>query len=163
MAAHARFTASSAERWRAFHPGYEVSDGGQVRRARDGFVLRQRKDRDGYALVDVGPRGARRTVRVARAVLEVFVGPAPAGAEADHQNRVRHDNRLDNLRWLTRAENLRGCRRGGASGIIGVRRSRKSWQSYAVDGRFINLGHFATKAEAAEARRAWEATRGAAR
>ena len=34
-----------------------------------------------------------------------FVGLPPKGMECDHINRVRDDNRLENLRWVTKIEN----------------------------------------------------------
>ena len=38
-------------------------------------------------------------------VLETYVGPCPIGMEACHNNGVRTDNRLENLRWDTRKAN----------------------------------------------------------
>jgi hypothetical protein len=41
-------------------------------------------------------------------VLEAFVGPCPLGMEACHfPDTERSNNRLDNLRWDTRSENMR--------------------------------------------------------
>ena len=36
-----------------------------------------------------------------------FIGMPPEGKECDHINRVRDDNRLENLRWVTKIENER--------------------------------------------------------
>ena len=38
-------------------------------------------------------------------VLETFVGPRPDGFDACHNNGLRTDNRPENLRWGTKAEN----------------------------------------------------------
>ena len=46
-------------------------------------------------------------------VLETFVGQAPAGCETRHLNGVRHDNRLDNLAWGSKLENMRDQYRHG--------------------------------------------------
>lgn len=40
-------------------------------------------------------------------VLDTFVGPCPEGYERDHINRDRSDNRLENLRYVTKSENQR--------------------------------------------------------
>lgn len=60
----------------------------------------------------VGPRGRRR-VRVHTIVLEVFVGPCPAGMETRHLNDVGTDNRLTNLVWGTCLANKRDGIRNG--------------------------------------------------
>jgi hypothetical protein len=52
---------------------------------------------------------------VHRLVLEAFVGPCPAGMEACHNNGVRTDNRLENLRWDTRSANCRDRIRHGTT------------------------------------------------
>lgn len=50
--------------------------------------------------------------QVHRLVLETFVGFAPEGKpQADHINRVRDDNRVENLRWVSRSENQRNTSR----------------------------------------------------
>ena len=46
-----------------------------------------------------------RTLSVHRLVLETFVGPCPEGMEACHNNGVRTDNRVENLRWDTHSAN----------------------------------------------------------
>ena len=38
-------------------------------------------------------------------VLETFVGPCPKGMEACHNNDIKTDNRLSNLRWDTKSNN----------------------------------------------------------
>jgi len=43
-------------------------------------------------------------MRRARLVLEAFVGPPAEGQTADHINRVKTDDRIENLRWATRVE-----------------------------------------------------------
>ncbi len=60
-------------------------------------------DRDGYLRVHVG----RRKCYVHRLVLEAHVGPCPTGKEADHIDRCRTNNDLTNLRWVSRAEQMK--------------------------------------------------------
>lgn len=45
--------------------------------------------------------------RVHRAVCQAFHGPAPEDKpEVDHINRIKDDNRPENLRWVSREENV---------------------------------------------------------
>lgn len=48
----------------------------------------------------------KRRVTVGRLVLEVFVGPCPTGMECCHNNGDSLDDRLDNVRWDTKAANI---------------------------------------------------------
>lgn len=119
------------ERWKpvAGWDGYEVSTEGRVRsfkksrrtpdeplpRLLRGYVLP-----NGYTTVDLKNRGLRRRAYVHRLVLETFVGQAPDGREAAHNNGVQSDNRLANLRWATPEENTSDKVRHGTV-VSGVR------------------------------------------
>lgn len=50
---------------------------------------------------------------VHRLVLETFVGPCPEGMEACHWNDIPDDNRLSNLRWASRTDNMYDRSRNG--------------------------------------------------
>lgn len=91
---------------------YEVSDFGGVWSILSGKMLKSwpRPPR-GYLTVKFGHRG--RNVSVHKLVLEAFVGPCPEGMECLHENDDPLDNRLSNLRWGTRTENLEDRVRNG--------------------------------------------------
>lgn len=78
------------------HPGFKKPGGWIVGKV----------SKDGYRYVCVRKDGQAQTLRVSAVVLETFVCPRPEGHEADHINNVRNDDRLVNLRWLTRKENV---------------------------------------------------------
>lgn len=113
-----------------FEGKYEVSDQGNVRslrrviKRRDGFSQsapgRMLKPyplpHSGYLQLTLGDGGKGRRYYVHRLVLEAFVGPAPEGHEACHNNGVPSDNRLENLRWGTRGENNRDAVAHGTHG-----------------------------------------------
>lgn len=104
----------SREEWREI-PGYmgryRVSSLGRVQSQALGpwRDLAQKEDPEGYMYVGlIHPRTkARKTPRVHRLVLRVFVGPCPEGQCARHLNGRPGDNRLSNLAWGTMAENHR--------------------------------------------------------
>jgi HNH endonuclease len=83
----------------------------------------------------------------------------------DHINGVRTDNRLENLRAVTRRENSRNVVKGkNATGITGVYLNERGLPYRARicndKGKMESLGNFATLEEAAEARRKAEARLG---
>lgn len=55
----------------------------------------------GYYSVVMHHDGKPRRVKIHRLVLEAFVGTCPEGMECCHDNGIRTDNRLANLRWDT--------------------------------------------------------------
>lgn len=104
-------------------PGYEgfydVSDHGNVRGcrrtvgARDGGTkvikskpMKLTAMKSGHLSVEFQRETTRKRFLVHRVVLTVFVGYAPQGTEGCHRNGVPYDNRLENLYWGTRSENM---------------------------------------------------------
>lgn len=71
--------------------------------------------RGGYRVLKVRDGERQANVMVHRMVLEAFTGPCPEGQEALHGNGVPNDNRANNLRWGTKAENQADRIRHGTS------------------------------------------------
>lgn len=83
--------------------------------------------------------------------------------EVDHINRVRNDNRISNLRLVSRSENAQnvGLKRTNTSGVTGVNwhaHSKKWRAAIRVPGVKLQLGVFSCFAQAVRARRAAETT-----
>jgi hypothetical protein len=103
----------------------------------------------GYAKRIIDINGKRKRIRMHRAVLDT-----PDGIETDHINRNKLDNRKENLRYCTRAENMRNvCTRGNnLSGYKGVGWNLGKWRSrITIDGKRICLGRFVNVKDAAQA------------
>lgn len=102
------------EEWRPV-PGYEgyyeVSNYGQVRRtgrakgAKVGRTLKQYLNSTGYWRVKLYNGRFRDAYLVHRVVASAFLGAPEGVAQVDHIDGDRTNNRLDNLRWVTAAEN----------------------------------------------------------
>lgn len=112
----------STERWRdvvGYEGYYEVSDLGRVRslprlaagssgswRRLPGRILRPGiNPRTGRRVVNLRGDGMKRTHTVYRLVLTAFVGPAPVGMEACHNDGDCVNDVLSNLRWDTSSGN----------------------------------------------------------
>lgn len=81
--------------------------------------------------------------------------------EIDHKNGIRTDNRIDNLREVTRGCNMwnKKVYKGSTSGYKGVSFDGKTkvWRCYgAKNGRTIYLGIFEHKFDAVVVRLCWE-------
>jgi len=80
--------------------------------------------------------------------------------DMDHKNRIRDDDRWENIREVSRQCNSRNCgiAKNNATGVTGVgwHEATKKWRArIRISGKHIYLGIFKTKREAAQAR--WEA------
>jgi len=60
-----------------------------------------------YFSVGLSQNGVVSRCLIHRLVLETFVGPCPKGMECRHLDGDRLNNRLDNLMWGTRKQNMR--------------------------------------------------------
>lgn len=80
----------------------------------------------------------------------------------DHKNRIKSDDRWDNLRLATYKENTRnrGLMGSNTSGVPGVGLTReKNWRAYiTVNAKQIHLGRFSSFEAAVAARKAAEIT-----
>lgn len=86
--------------------------------------------------------------------LHRFVVNAEAGKDVDHKNHNLLDNRKENLRICTRRENKANTQgvKKNTSGFKGVGffKATSKWRAYIkVNYKFISLGHYKTKREAA--------------
>lgn len=95
-----------------------------------------------------------RTYQVHRVVLFLATGEWPKNL-TDHINGVKTDNRPENLRHSTHAENMRNRRTPkGASGYRGIRFVKGKWQATVRhDNKSHSVGRFAELEDAVKARR----------
>lgn len=145
-------------------PGYRVSTDGRVESCRGTcgkdrglltdhwHVIRPRTNKvSGHLSVKLRRDGKTFTRYVHHLVLNAFVGPCPPGLECRHKDGDPSNNRLDNLAWGTRAENMadrvdhgtsnRGERHGNARlsemVVVEIRRlAEAGMDSGAIGARF---------------------------
>ncbi len=88
-------------------PGYRVgSDGSVWSRKSGGWSRLKLATNRGYQQVSLSRWARHSSFKVHHLVLENFVGPRPPGLECRHLDGNPANNRLDNLCWGTRAENV---------------------------------------------------------
>ena len=93
----------------------------------------------------------RREPRGISWMMHRFILNAPKHLEVDHKNGDNIDNRRENIRLCTHADNMRNRKVGkNVSGYKGVRNNHGKWQAYInFNNKFIYLGNFYDKKEAA--------------
>ena len=108
------------EEWRTVekHPHVEVSNLGNVRNVWRNQVIARRTqiNGNGYLTVTIRTgvkRGATRRVHVL--VAEAFTGPKPPRMDVNHIDGDKTNNRVENLEYVTRSENLKHSWRIGTS------------------------------------------------
>lgn len=116
-----------------------------------GYVNRN----DGYKRIGVDGK----EYKVSRLAWLFVEGYFPEN-EVDHRNRIKHDDRWENLRHVSRQCNMRNCSiaKNNKSGITGVHWFKKlqKWQAHiTISGKTFHLGLFKNKLDAARAR--WNA------
>ena len=85
---------------------YTIDENGIVRHKKSGKALRPKTNEAGYRSVDVyDASGKKRGIQIGRAIASTFIGPPPTPEHtADHKNKNRANDTLENIRWL--------CKRG---------------------------------------------------
>lgn len=98
---------------------YEINELGKIRsvdriverkdgstRKRKGKELKPSMDQGGYAGVHLNKNGISKRRRVHRLVAETFLSNPDNLPEIHHKNHDRKDNRMENLKWVSRSEQM---------------------------------------------------------
>ena len=89
---------------------YHDKETGTIYRKRNNTPVLS-KDEDGYIVVAHMLNKSNDRMRGARLVWVMYNGEIPAGMVVDHKNRIRDDNRLENLRLATQKDNAANAER----------------------------------------------------
>ena len=105
------------EKWKpvsGYEGYYQVSNLGRVRNikkrrgTRVGSILDARTNHGGYVIVGLrGESGEYKDHRVHVLVAQAFIGPKPVGLDVNHIDGNKENNKVSNLEYVTRSENLR--------------------------------------------------------
>jgi len=141
---------------------YEVSDLGRVkslaRKGTRGGIMKPYLSKKGYCFNSLSKNNIEKIFSIHRLVLEAFFPLEEK--EVDHINNIRTDNRLINLRWCSRSENMRKQNKkiGCSSQYKGVcwDKSNKKWTAQCkINNKNKTIGAFNDEVEAAKAYNAY--------
>jgi hypothetical protein len=134
------------ETWKDI-PGYEglyqVSDQGDVRslprRSTPGKILTPQLNNSGYLRVAISAHQLHKYLYVHHLVTLTFIGQRPDKADVNHKNGIKTDNRVANLEYITRADNMKHARENG----LHDNRGEKQWNSKLTEEqvREFRLAH----------------------
>ena len=110
---------------------YEISNQGKIRSKIDGSILRPPL-RLGYELMSlIKNDGFKKQFFIHRLVAQTFIPNPDHKPEVNHINKIRNDNRVENLEWNTAAENLTHAR------INSRLSAKRTVVQYSIDGMFV--------------------------
>ena len=109
---------------------------------------------DGYIEVNLN----KTRYKAHRLIYKIHTGIEPN--QIDHINRIRHDNRFENLRSVTHLQNCenRSISKKNISGHTGITPILTGWRAQGyLNGKTIHIGHYRTLEEAIAAKKEWDA------
>ena len=96
------------ETWKAMelYPKYEVSTEGRIRNSTTHHIYSQRLRKDGYLDFDFFFEGKKGKKLVHRMVAMCYLDNPLNLPEVNHKNKIKTDNRVENLEWVSREQNM---------------------------------------------------------
>lgn len=118
-----------------------------------GWVAGKINKSDGYVEISIH----KIKYKAHRIIYKIHTGVEPI--QIDHINRIRHDNRFENLRSVTHLQNCknRSISKKNISGHTGITPIDNGWrvQDY-INEKTIHVGHYKTLEEAIQAKKEWD-------
>lgn len=146
------------ETWRVVndYPNYSISDLGNIKNNNNNQLKKTFQNSRGYLTVSLYKNNVQKKMSIHYLVASHFLPNWNNYKEVDHQNRIKTDNRVINLRWCSRSDNLKNKHKklGCSSKYKGVSldKRRGKWVAEIViykKKKFI--GYFETEENAFEA------------
>ena len=89
------------------YPNYEVSSLGRVMNIKTGRILKPKLSHKGYLRIGLYNNEGFRQLRVHRLVAEAFILNPENLETVDHIDGNKLNNNVDNLQWMSNADNVR--------------------------------------------------------
>jgi len=133
------------------YPNYLIYDDGRVQNKKTKRFLKQIDNGAGYLIVTLSHKNKQKPHSIHRLVAEHYIDNPKNKQTVDHINRDRKDNRIENLRWASRTEQIenQGIRNTNKSGhkFISYCKTRNKWR-FSKKGKKRIQKLFNTKTEA---------------
>ena len=87
------------------YPDYLIYSDGRVFTKKRNKFLKSMYDKKGYQIVNLYRDGKRKSSKIHRLVGIHYIPNPENKTQIDHLNRIKSDNRVENLRWVSPSEN----------------------------------------------------------
>jgi hypothetical protein len=138
---------------------YEISNLGRVNSlfTRKGRIIIPKTEKGGYQRIGLRKDNSQKLFNVHRLVAETFLEKEEYQNQVNHKNKIRSDNRVDNLEWVSSIENHfhKNLNSNTTSKYVGVAwdSKKRKWVSYInFNKKKVHLGVFNSESEAYNAR-----------
>ena len=136
------------------YPNYLIYDDGKVFSKKSNKFLKPFINSRGYYRVDLCENGKRKNYKIHRLIGIHYIPNPDMKPQVDHINRIRTDNRIENLRWVSHLENQqnKGIPNNNTTGIknISYSASKDLWVFQKMINGKRSEKYFKTKEEAIE-------------
>lgn len=121
---------------------YQISNMGRIKslpkicgvRSSKEKIIRTFRNHSGYELATLCKDGNQKHFQVHRLVATTFIPNNDSKPQVDHINRIRNDNRVLNLRWVTNKENSRNSSTNNLVTYKGKTKSIVEWsEEYKIN------------------------------
>ncbi len=124
------------------YENYLVFEDGMVINSLTGRELKSSKTRDGYLFVGLYKNNKRKLFRISRLVALAYIENPENKPEVNHINRITTDNRVENLDWNTRLENMqnRGIQKNNKLGEKNIRKTKYGTYRFTkiINGKYFS-------------------------
>ena len=129
---------------------YEVNENGVIRNKTTKKVLKERPTNCGYVRVKLYENKVPKEVSIHRIVAETFIPKTdPLKTDVNHINGIKKDNRVGNLEWCTKSENIRHAQEIGLKTYekisrrisLANEREKKIFKSLTEASVFLGCAH----------------------
>lgn len=99
----------------ADYQDYQISNKGRIRSLikNKKRILKIQKDSDGYCVIIIKTKNSYKNYIISRLVASYFIENPLNKKEVNHKNGNKLNNKVNNLEWVTHAENMKHARKTG--------------------------------------------------
>ena len=134
------------------YPNYLIYSDGRVFNKKYNRFLKSNINRYGYQYIDLYYGGKRKKYVIHRLIAIHYIPNPENKPEVDHINRIKTDNRIENLRWVNRSKNNlnKGKQKNNKSGhkYISYDKFNDRWVFQKMINNKRVCKYFKTKTEA---------------